>query len=92
MKCILNEPEENGQEREMNLPSGASIITMSPTGDRALAEINNDIYVVTIPKTGKQIISQLPVPMMLNSRPVNLQRLVVNFLPGKVMAKLCIGV
>lgn len=53
MKCILKEPDDAEQEREMNLPSGASIITMSPNGDRALAEINNDIYVVTIPKTGK---------------------------------------
>lgn len=53
MKCILKEPDDAEQEREMNLPSGASIITMSPNGDKALAEINNDIYVVTIPKTGK---------------------------------------
>lgn len=39
--------------REANNASPASRITMSPSGDRALAQINNDIYVVTIPQTGK---------------------------------------
>lgn len=36
-------------------PSNARIIKMAPEGDRALAQINNDIYVVTIPKTGGEI-------------------------------------
>lgn len=39
--------------KEANNASPASRITMSPTGDRALAQINNDIYVVTLPRTGK---------------------------------------
>jgi len=53
IKCIVTDDDENDKEREMNLPSAASFITMSPTGGRALTQINNDIYVVTVPKTGK---------------------------------------
>jgi imidazolonepropionase-like amidohydrolase/Tol biopolymer transport system component len=33
-------------------PSNADIIKMAPKGDQALAQINNEIYVVTVPKTG----------------------------------------
>jgi len=33
-------------------PSNAEMIKMAPVGDKAFAQINNDIYVVTIPKTG----------------------------------------
>lgn len=33
-------------------PSKANTIRMAPEGDKALAQINNEIYVVTIPKTG----------------------------------------
>ncbi len=33
-------------------PTTAVVIKMGPEGDRALAQINNEIYVVTIPKTG----------------------------------------
>jgi len=49
--------EASGGEgpKEMVLPSNAGIITMSPTGDRAFVEINNEIYVATIPKTGKVV-------------------------------------
>ena len=53
MKCITD-PEDDPQDaKELNPPSSASVLTMSPTGDRALAQINNDIYVVTIPQSGK---------------------------------------
>jgi Tol biopolymer transport system component len=46
--CMLNETErEPAQE-----PSNASLIMIAPEGDKALAQINNEIYVVTIPKTG----------------------------------------
>ncbi len=46
--CMLNESEmEPAQE-----PSIADVIKIAPEGDKALAQINNDIYVVTIPKTG----------------------------------------
>lgn len=36
-------------------PSSAEIIKMAPEGDQAFAQINNDIYVVTIPKTGGDV-------------------------------------
>lgn len=36
-------------------PSNADIIKMAPQGDKALAQINNEIYVVTIPKTGGEV-------------------------------------
>ncbi|MFN7792015.1 MAG: amidohydrolase, partial [Cyclobacteriaceae bacterium] len=46
--CMLNESEmETAQE-----PSIADVIKIAPEGDKALAQINNEIYVITIPKTG----------------------------------------
>lgn len=53
MKCIVPENDEADKERELNLPSAASIITASPDGKKALAQVNNEIYVITIPQTGK---------------------------------------
>lgn len=47
---ILHPPEE---PRENNPPSQASIITMAPEGEQALAQINNDIYVLTVPDFGE---------------------------------------
>lgn len=44
-----------GAAKENNPPSPASEITMAPEGDQALAKINNDIYVMTVPKVGKKI-------------------------------------
>jgi Tol biopolymer transport system component len=54
MKCVLGETDidENARE-EVTLPSEAALITMSPSGDQALTQVNNEIYLVTIPKTGK---------------------------------------
>jgi Tol biopolymer transport system component len=49
--CLLT--EDAAQATEMSMPSAAGQINMSPTGKRALALINNEIYVVTIPQTGK---------------------------------------
>lgn len=37
---------------ESNPPSSADVVTMAPEGDKALALINNDIYVVTVPEVG----------------------------------------
>ncbi len=51
--CLLTEAA--AQAAELSLPSPAGQINMSPMGNRALAQINNEIYVVTIPKTGKVI-------------------------------------
>jgi hypothetical protein len=36
-------------------PTPAAIITMSPTGKRVIAQINNEIYMATIPETGKLV-------------------------------------
>lgn len=44
---------EHGGWRENNPPSRAEVIYMAPEGDRAMAQINNDIYVVTVPKLGQ---------------------------------------
>ena len=41
--------------KENNPPSPASLITMAPEGDQALAQINNDIYTMTVPKVGDKI-------------------------------------
>ena len=49
--CLLSEAD--AQAMEVSTPSPAGQINMSPTGNRALVQVNNDIYVVTIPKTGK---------------------------------------
>ncbi|MBD0331078.1 MAG: PD40 domain-containing protein [Chitinophagaceae bacterium] len=48
-------PEADAEPMEVNQPSSAAQINMSPTGNRAIAKINNEIYVATIPKTGKQV-------------------------------------
>ena len=49
--CLLT--EKVAQAMEVQVPSSAAQINMSPTGNRALAQVNNDIYVITVPKTGK---------------------------------------
>jgi len=53
MNDILHETPDEDKEREFNKPSDASFVTISPEGGRAIAQINNNIYVVTVPKTGK---------------------------------------
>ena len=50
--CMLKEPGE----REVQTPSPAAVITMSPNNNnKALAQVNNDIYVVTVPQAGKTV-------------------------------------
>jgi Tol biopolymer transport system component len=49
--CMLT--EKAAQAMEVQTPSMADQINMSPTGDRALAQVNNDIFVFTLPRTGK---------------------------------------
>jgi Tol biopolymer transport system component len=51
---VLTEAEASGPT-EMSLPSPAGVITMSPMGDRALLQVNNEVYVATIPQTGKVV-------------------------------------
>jgi Tol biopolymer transport system component len=50
INCLLT--PEIMQAMEMNRPSPASELMMAPEGDQALAQINNNLYVVTVPKTG----------------------------------------
>lgn len=49
--CMMVETETEPKQE----PTIADVITMAPEGDKALAQINNDIYVVTIPKTGGEV-------------------------------------
>ena len=50
--CIV--PEElDDAAKENNPPSPASEIWLSPKGENAIAKVNNNIYQVTIPSTGK---------------------------------------
>ena len=53
--CIV--PEIVGEEgaKENNPPSSASEIWLSPKGEKAIAKVNNNIYAVTIPSTGKTV-------------------------------------
>jgi Tol biopolymer transport system component len=48
-------------------PSNASLVLMAPEGDQALAKINNEIYVVTVPLTGGE------VPKISVAEPANAQ-------------------
>jgi len=51
MECIMT--PEDAAAQEMNRASQASVVTYSPKGNRALAQINNEIYLVSVPRTGK---------------------------------------
>ena len=62
--CMLREPK--AAEREMQMPASASTITMAPQGFKALAQVNNDIYVVTVPMTGKPVSINVAEPSASN--------------------------
>lgn len=49
--CMLRE----SSEREMQMPSSAAVVTLSPSTNKAVAQVNNDIYVVTVPQAGKPV-------------------------------------
>lgn len=49
--CLLT--EKVAQAMEVQMPSSAAQINISPAGDRALALVNNDIFVFTLPNTGR---------------------------------------
>jgi len=51
--CMLS--ERTASAMEVNRASNASKVLMSPDGEKALAQINNDIYSMTIPQTGKTV-------------------------------------
>jgi Tol biopolymer transport system component/imidazolonepropionase-like amidohydrolase len=46
--CMLVETVQEPAQR----PAEAELILMAPKGDQALAQINNEIYLVTVPKVG----------------------------------------
>lgn len=46
--CMLVETAQEPTQR----PSNASLILMAPVGDQALVQINNEVYVVTVPQVG----------------------------------------
>jgi Tol biopolymer transport system component len=48
--CMLVESATEPQRE----PSPAGIIRMAPEGDQALAQVNNDVYVITVPKVGTE--------------------------------------
>lgn len=49
--CML--PEGASNKEPQQTPSAASVILMAPEGNQAIAQVNNNIYVVTIPEAGK---------------------------------------
>ena len=53
--CVIPESLGDDDARENNPPSPASEIWLSPKGEKAIAKVNNNIYAVTIPSTGKMI-------------------------------------
>lgn len=53
--CIIPEELGDTDAKENNPPSPASEIWLSPKGEKAIAKVNNNIYDVTIPSTGKMI-------------------------------------
>ena len=63
-------PRDYSQDAESreNIPqASAGFVKMAPQGDLALAQVLNDIYVVTVPKTGG------PVPTVLVTKPDSAQ-------------------
>ena len=51
--CIIPEELGDTDAKENNPPSPANQIILSPKGEKAIAQVNNNIYVVTLPSTGK---------------------------------------
>ncbi len=52
-----NHALEESYTEPQRKPSNAQYITMAPRGDRALARINNDVFVVTVPPVGAETVS-----------------------------------
>jgi len=49
--CML--PENTNNREPQNMPSAAGTILMAPVGNQAVAQVNNNVYIVTIPDAGK---------------------------------------
>lgn len=61
--CMMVESEMEPQRE----PSNPQVIMMAPEGDMALAQINNEIYAITVPKVGAE------APKISVSDPANAQ-------------------
>lgn len=48
---------DEGATEPKRKPSNAAYIFMAPKGDKAMAKINNDVYVVTVPPVGAETVS-----------------------------------
>lgn len=55
--------DEDGAREPAAPQQSAGLVVMSPRGDKALASVGNDIYVVTVPRTGG------PVPVVQVTKP-----------------------
>lgn len=62
--CLLS--EKTAGSMELQVPSPANQITLSPDGTRAIAQVNNDIFVIIIPRTGKTALISLADPNAAN--------------------------
>jgi len=49
--CML--PQGASNREPQNMPTPAGTIFMAPVGNQAVAQVNNNIYVITIPEAGK---------------------------------------
>lgn len=65
---LLMPRDYSKEESRENIPEvSAGFVKMAPQGDLALAQVNDDIYVVTVPQTGG------PVPTVLVTKPDSAQ-------------------
>jgi hypothetical protein len=54
--CVIPEVfDADEAAKENNPPSSANNILLSPKGSAAIAQVNNNIYFVTLPKSGKSV-------------------------------------
>lgn len=53
--CVVPQSLGEDEAREINPPSPASEIWLSPKGEKAIAKVNNHLYAVTVPQTGKLV-------------------------------------
>lgn len=51
--CML--PEGSSMREPQNMPTPAGTILMAPVGNMALAQVNNNVYIVTLPEAGKVV-------------------------------------
>ncbi|MEQ9404849.1 MAG: amidohydrolase family protein [Cyclobacteriaceae bacterium] len=48
---------EDANKEPQRTPSNAAYIYMAPKGDKAMAKINNDVYIVTVPPVGAETVT-----------------------------------